>query len=85
MRCALIDEYIAHRVEREAQVLNAARSRASFTPMDLVPQLYAGYPVEVHKLAAWTVQAHLDKLVHDGLVERADNDAVGPRYAVRAS
>ena len=82
---ALIDEYIAHRVEREAQVLNAARSRASFTPMDLVPLLYAGYPVEVHKLAAWTVQAHLDKLVHDGLVERADDDAVGPRYAVRAS
>ena len=79
----LIDEYIAHRLEREAQVLDAARSRASFTPMDLVPVLYVGYPVEVHKLAAWTVQAHLDKLVHDGLVERAE-DAVGPRYAVRS-
>ncbi len=80
---SLIDEYIAHRLEREAQVLDAARSRASFTPMDLVPVLYAGYPVEVHKLAAWTVQAHLDKLVRDGRVERND-DAVGPRYAARA-
>ena len=81
---ALIDEYIAHRLDREAQILDAARSRASFTPMELVPVLYAGYPVEVHKLAAWTVQAHLDKLVRDGRVLR-DDDADGPRYAVRAS
>ena len=33
--------------------------------MDLVPALYAAYPVEVYPLAAWTVQAHLDKLVRD--------------------
>ena len=30
------------------------------------PTLYAGYPVDVYPLAAWTVQAHLDKLVLDG-------------------
>jgi len=82
---ALIDEYIAHRLEREAQVLDAARSRASFTPMELVPLLYAGYPAEVHRLAAWTVQAHLDKLVHDGLVERTGDGDGMPRYAARAS
>ncbi len=63
---ALIDEYIAHRLEREAQVLAAAQGRAEFTPMQLVPTLYAGYPPEVYPLAAWTVQAHLDKLVRDG-------------------
>ncbi len=82
---ALIDQYIAHRLEREAQVLDAARSRASFTPMDLVPALYAGYPVEVHKLAAWTVQAHLDKLAGAGIVVRTDDGTREPRYAVRAS
>jgi glyoxylase-like metal-dependent hydrolase (beta-lactamase superfamily II) len=80
---ALIDEYIAHRLERETQVLEAARTRGSFTPMDLVPVLYAGYPPEVHRLAAWTVQAHLDKLVHDGLAERAGGDAGAPRYSAR--
>ena len=79
---ALIDEYIAHRVEREAQVLAAARDRSAFTPMDLVPTLYAGYPVEVYPLAAWTVQAHLDKLVRDGLIARVDggSETELPRY-----
>jgi glyoxylase-like metal-dependent hydrolase (beta-lactamase superfamily II) len=78
---SLIDEYIAHRIEREAQVLDAARARAApFTPMDLVPDLYVGYPVAVHPLAAWTVQAHLDKLVLEGSVDRIDTGAGGPRY-----
>jgi glyoxylase-like metal-dependent hydrolase (beta-lactamase superfamily II) len=79
---ALIDEYIAHRLEREAQVLAAARERSAFTPMDLVPALYAGYPVEVYPLAQWTVQAHLDKLVRDGQIARLDggSETEPPRY-----
>jgi glyoxylase-like metal-dependent hydrolase (beta-lactamase superfamily II) len=80
---ALIDEYIAHRIEREAQVLDAARYRAaSFAPMDLVPELYQGYPVEVHPLAAFTVQAHLDKLAGERKVDRVD-DGGGPHYIAR--
>jgi glyoxylase-like metal-dependent hydrolase (beta-lactamase superfamily II) len=79
---ALIDEYIAHRLEREAQVLAAAKGRPAFMPVDLVPAIYAGYPVEVYPLAAWTVQAHLDKLVGDGRIERVDagSDTDPPRY-----
>jgi glyoxylase-like metal-dependent hydrolase (beta-lactamase superfamily II) len=83
---ALIDEYIAHRLEREAQVIAAAQGRqAAFVPMDLVPTLYSGYPVEVYPLAAWTVQAHLAKLVRDGLIDRvsAESDAEPPRYMAR--
>lgn len=73
---SLIDEYIDHRVEREAQVLDAARSHASsFAPRDLVPNLYVGYPVDVYPLAAWTVEAHLDKLVLEGLIDRIDGNA----------
>jgi glyoxylase-like metal-dependent hydrolase (beta-lactamase superfamily II) len=84
---ALIAEYIAHRLEREAQVLAAARGQAPFTPMDLVPTLYAEYPVEVYPLAAWTVQAHLDKLVRDELVDRVDagSGTEPPRYVARSS
>ncbi len=79
---ALIDEYIAHRLEREAQVLAAAQGRPAFTPMDLVPALYAAYPIEVYPLAAWTVQAHLDKLVRDGRIDRIDagSESDPPRY-----
>jgi glyoxylase-like metal-dependent hydrolase (beta-lactamase superfamily II) len=79
---ALIDEYIAHRLEREVQVLAAARERSESAPMDLVPPLYAGYPVAVYPLAAWTVQAHLDKLVRDGLIARAGSgsETDAPRY-----
>jgi glyoxylase-like metal-dependent hydrolase (beta-lactamase superfamily II) len=83
---SLIEEYIAHRVEREAQVLDAARHRGdAFVPMDLVPELYTGYPIEVYPLAAWTVQAHLDKLVGERSVDRvADGAAAGaPRYLAR--
>jgi glyoxylase-like metal-dependent hydrolase (beta-lactamase superfamily II) len=78
----LIDEYIAHRLEREAQILAAAQGRGEFAPMDLVPALYAGYPVDVYPLAAWTVQAHLDKLVRDGDVDRVfgGSDTEPPRY-----
>ncbi len=84
---ALIEEYIAHRLEREAQVLAAAQGLREFTPMDLVPALYAGYPVEVHPLAAWTVQAHLDKLVRDGGIDRVDggSDTEAPRYIASLS
>jgi glyoxylase-like metal-dependent hydrolase (beta-lactamase superfamily II) len=80
---SLITEYIHHRIEREAQVLDAARHReVAFTPTELVPNIYAGYPVEVYPLAAWTVQAHLDKLVLERLVDRVDSGtaAEGPRY-----
>jgi glyoxylase-like metal-dependent hydrolase (beta-lactamase superfamily II) len=83
---SLIDEYIEHRIEREAQVLDAARSHAvAFTPMELVPNIYAGYPVEVYPLAAWTVEAHLDKLVLERLVDRVGDgsDTGGPRYIAR--
>lgn len=79
---ALIHEYIAHRLEREAQVLAAAQGRPAFTPMDLVPAIYAAYPVDVYPLAAWTVQAHLDKLVRDGRIDRVDSGSESdpPRY-----
>jgi glyoxylase-like metal-dependent hydrolase (beta-lactamase superfamily II) len=85
---SLIDEYIDHRLEREAQVLSAARSLAApFAPMDLVPNLYAGYPVEVYPLAAWTVEAHVEKLVVEGLIDRIDGGAgsAEPRYIAHSA
>jgi glyoxylase-like metal-dependent hydrolase (beta-lactamase superfamily II) len=83
---ALVDEYIVHREEREAQVLAAARARDdAFVPMDLVPELYVGYPAAVYRLAAWTVQAHLDKLAGEQRVERiaGGEEADAPHYIAR--
>jgi glyoxylase-like metal-dependent hydrolase (beta-lactamase superfamily II) len=79
---AAIEEYIAHRLEREAQVEDAVRRRGEATaPIDVVPQIYAAYPRELHVWAARSVQAHLDKLVRDGRARRA-GDGDPPRYTV---
>jgi glyoxylase-like metal-dependent hydrolase (beta-lactamase superfamily II) len=83
---ALIEEYISHREQREAQVLKAARDHTgAFIPMDLVPGLYEGYPVAVYRLAAWTVQAHLDKLAAEGTIDRVADGAAtdAPSYIAR--
>jgi glyoxylase-like metal-dependent hydrolase (beta-lactamase superfamily II) len=84
---ALIDEYIAHRLAREAEVIAAAQGRTAFTPMDLVPAIYAAYPIDVYPLAAWTVQAHLDKLVREGRMDRVDSGSESdpPRYRASAA
>ena len=81
-RGALIDEYIAHRWNAKHRCSPLRRDVPRSSPMDLVPTLYAGYPVEVYPLAAWTVQAHLDKLVRDGAIDRveAGSNTDPPRY-----
>jgi glyoxylase-like metal-dependent hydrolase (beta-lactamase superfamily II) len=62
-----LDAFVAHRLEREAQVLAAVRSGQSSIAA-MVEVLYADVRKELHKPAARSVLAHLVKLVHDGLV-----------------
>jgi len=63
-------EYLSHREERETQVL-AALADGPRTIPDMVEAIYAGYPEEVHELAARSVLAHLLKLADEGRVERS--------------
>ena len=78
----VIEQYIAHRLEREAQVEDAVRRRGEPTaPIDVVPEIYAAYPQALHAFAARSVQAHLDKLVRDGRARRV-GDGDPPRYVV---
>lgn len=66
-----LDEYVAHRLAREAKVLAALRARAMpSTPVDLVPSAYAEAHPSVWPLAALSTEAHLIKLETDGLVAR---------------
>jgi glyoxylase-like metal-dependent hydrolase (beta-lactamase superfamily II) len=71
-----IEEYIAHRLEREANIFRAVREGAS-TSREIVQRVYTDVSPKLHALAERAVMAHLEKLEEDGLVSR---DAEG-RYA----
>jgi glyoxylase-like metal-dependent hydrolase (beta-lactamase superfamily II) len=60
-----LEEYRAHREEREAQVLDALGDGAR-TPEEIVATVYAEYPPELFPLAARSVLAHLLKLEREG-------------------
>ena len=62
-----IEEYIKHRLEREALIVGAL-SDASRTIPEIVSKVYTDVPEALHKLAALSVQAHLEKLVAEGRV-----------------
>ena len=65
---AKLHEYLAHRADREEQVL-AGLAAGDTRVQDLVVRIYEGYPPEVHALAARSVTAHLQKLQREGRVK----------------
>jgi glyoxylase-like metal-dependent hydrolase (beta-lactamase superfamily II) len=69
---AKVDEYVAHRLEREAQVLRALAA-GDDTPASIVARIYADTDPRLHPFAELSVRAHLAKLVADGRVV-ADGD-----------
>jgi glyoxylase-like metal-dependent hydrolase (beta-lactamase superfamily II) len=66
---AVIDGYIAHRLEREAQVIDLLRARGQSAITDLVEDIYSDVPAELHSWARLSVWAHLRKLADDGLAQ----------------
>jgi ribonuclease/clavin/mitogillin len=69
---SLIDGYLAHRADREAQVVDALRHGAA-TPYDIVPLIYGKLTDSIAAAAAESVLAHLIKLEEDGAAHaRAD-------------
>jgi glyoxylase-like metal-dependent hydrolase (beta-lactamase superfamily II) len=73
---ATIDEYIAHRRERESQVLSALSARGTATIAEIVEDVYAGVDPALQAVARRSVWAHLRKLADDGVVkgDRFDGD-----------
>jgi glyoxylase-like metal-dependent hydrolase (beta-lactamase superfamily II)/8-oxo-dGTP pyrophosphatase MutT (NUDIX family) len=67
-----IDEYIAHRLEREAGILKAVRDGAS-TAEEIVARVYTDVSPKAHTMAERAVLAHLEKLEADGLVNQKPN------------
>jgi len=64
-----IEEYIAHRRERERNILAAVRSGAA-TGKEIVAKVYTDVSPKLHEMAERAVLAHLEKLEADGLVAR---------------
>lgn len=58
---AKIDEYIAHRLEREKQIIEAMKSGAKM-PCEIVEKVYVGLDEKLLKLAEKSVEAHLEKI-----------------------
>ncbi len=65
---AVIDYYLAHRVEREQQVLDALADAGTAKIDTLVEQVYVDTPPELKKVARYSVHAHLLKLAAEGKV-----------------
>jgi glyoxylase-like metal-dependent hydrolase (beta-lactamase superfamily II) len=65
---AVLDEYLRHRYEREAQILAALDSAPSegLTSEQLVAAIYTDVPAVLHPVARYSVWAHLRKLAAEG-------------------
>jgi glyoxylase-like metal-dependent hydrolase (beta-lactamase superfamily II)/8-oxo-dGTP pyrophosphatase MutT (NUDIX family) len=68
-----IEGYIAHRLEREANILRAIGEGAS-TSKEIVERVYTDVSPKLHAMAERAVVAHLEKLEADRLVSREGED-----------
>ena len=71
-----IDQYVAHRLEREAKILAAVRAGDS-TPKQIVARVYTDVSPKAYAMAERAVLAHLEKLIAEGFVQR-DGDRLRP-------
>jgi glyoxylase-like metal-dependent hydrolase (beta-lactamase superfamily II) len=72
---AKLREYIAHRHERERQILAALEDGPKRVP-EIVKIVYAAYPVALHLAAAQSTSQHLRKLEREGRVRASEADAL---------
>jgi hydroxyacylglutathione hydrolase len=72
-----VERYLAHREEREAQILAALAAGAETVP-EIVRRVYHDVPAALHEVARLSVTSHLVKLEREGRVHRSPGDP--PRY-----
>jgi len=66
---------VAHRLGREQKVVRALQQLGEASLEELLPVVYDDVPARIHRVAARSLTAHLDKLAADGAVR-----AAGERY-----
>jgi len=77
-----IQEYIAHREQREREIL-AALGTGSQTIPEIVQVVYAAYPESLHPAARMSVCSHLLKLEREEQVERRGETALDATWTTR--
>jgi glyoxylase-like metal-dependent hydrolase (beta-lactamase superfamily II) len=78
-----IREYIAHRHQREAQILDALGDGLVTIPA-IVARVYVDVTPALHPMAAMSVESHLRKLAREGRVQEIEERAAPPRWQLRA-
>jgi glyoxylase-like metal-dependent hydrolase (beta-lactamase superfamily II)/8-oxo-dGTP pyrophosphatase MutT (NUDIX family) len=68
---------IAHRLGRERKVVRALQQLGEASVDELLPVVYDDVPTRIHRVAARSLTAHLDKLAAEGAVR-----AAGERYTL---
>jgi glyoxylase-like metal-dependent hydrolase (beta-lactamase superfamily II)/8-oxo-dGTP pyrophosphatase MutT (NUDIX family) len=68
---------IAHRLGRERKVVRALQQLGEASVEELLPVVYDDVPARIHRVAARSLTAHLDKLAAEGAVR-----AAGERYTL---
>jgi ribonuclease/clavin/mitogillin len=68
---AVVHQYIAHRHQRDQQVLTAVEAGMA-TVDDIADRVYPLVQPDLRRMAEESVRAHLAKLAHDGLVAEHD-------------
>jgi glyoxylase-like metal-dependent hydrolase (beta-lactamase superfamily II) len=78
----VLDEYLAHRRAREAEVLARLgdAGSAGATPAALVATIYQQVRPELHPVARYSVWAHLRKLADAGAVVSADHERLDAEW-----
>ncbi len=69
-----IERVIAHRLKREAKVVAALSRRGTATIGDMVGEVYDDTPAHLHKLARFSLLAHVIKLAEEGRAVQSGDD-----------
>lgn len=78
---ATIEEYIHHRMLREAQIVDILKAVAKITLWDIVKKIYADYPEKLWLPAAHGVNLHLEKLRKEGKAQPLGGEGVHTEWA----
>lgn len=82
---AVLDDYLRHRRQREAQVLASLPRRADQTVSvsSIVASLYVEVPPDLHPVARYSVWAHLRKLAAEGRAASPDPSDIDAPWSRR--
>jgi len=78
---AKLREYLAHRLERERQIV-AVLERGPARVGEIVKVVYAAYPEALHAAAAQSTAQHLRKLAREGRARSDGPDPLAARWAL---